>query len=79
MASDLLDDPVLKQLAESRDRFSKRIADGVKLRSSKASRKELYKKWRIELGDDVARESAKYVEALLDGKVGWPKWNKYNP
>ena len=79
MASDLFEDPISKQLAESRERLGKRIEEGAKLRRSKAARKELYKKWRIELGDDVARESARYVEALLEGKVGWPKWYKYNP
>lgn len=72
------EDPFAKQLAETRERLGKRIEEGAKLRGNKARRKELYKKWRQEFGDDVARESARYVEALLEGKVGWPKWYKYN-
>jgi hypothetical protein len=77
---DLFEDPQeilwAQQLAECQQRFSARLEEAVKLRSSKKARKELYQKWRTELGDDTARESAKYVEALLVGKVGWPKFYK---
>lgn len=74
MVSDLFEDPVQQQLAETRKRFMARIEEGAKLRRDKKARKQLYARWRQELGDDIARESAKYVEALLDGKVGWPKF-----
>ena len=70
------EDLITKRLAETRDNLCKRLEDGVKLRGNKAGRKDLYKKWRAEIGDNAARESARYVEALLDGKVGWPKWYK---
>lgn len=76
MASDLFEDPVQQRLAETRKRFMARIEEGAKLRRDKKARKQLYARWRQEFGDDIARESAKYVEALLDGKVGWPKFAK---
>lgn len=82
MESDLFADQlteeqrIQKQLDDTRVRFIKRLEAGVELRSSKQKRKELYRVWREQLGDDVARESAKYVEALLTGKVGWPKFYK---
>jgi hypothetical protein len=76
MASDLFDDPVQQQLVETRKRFMARIEEGAQLRRSKQARRGLYARWRKEFGDDIARESAKYVEALLAGKVGWPKFAK---
>jgi hypothetical protein len=79
MGSDLFEDPQeilwAQQIAECQQRFIARIEEGSKLRNKKA-RKDLYQKWRRELGDDTARESANYVEALLMGKVSWPKWHK---
>lgn len=65
-----------QQLAECQQRFIARIEEASKLRTNKKARKELYQKWRKELGDDAARESANYVEALLMGKIGWPKFHK---
>lgn len=65
-----------QQLAECQQRFVERIEEAVKLRNNKKARKDLYQQWRHELGDDTARESANYVEALLAGKVGWPKFYK---
>ena len=65
-----------KQLDETRKRFIERVEAGVKLRSNKQKRKALYQQWRKDYGDITARESAKYVEALLVGKVGWPKFYK---
>lgn len=83
MESDLfeiLEEPqetlLAQQLAECQQRFIARIEEALKLRTNKKARKELYQKWRKELGDDTARESANYVEALLMGKVGWPKFHK---
>ena len=74
--SDLFEDPVQAQLIETQKRFMKRIEEGAALRRNQKERKQLYARWRQEFGDDVARESAKYVEALLAGKVGWPKFGK---
>jgi hypothetical protein len=65
-----------QQLVECQQRFVERIEEAVKLRNNKKARKDLYQQWRRELGDDTARESANYVEALLVGKVGWPKFYK---
>lgn len=61
-------------LTEAQDRFIARVKEGIALRSNQKARRELYKRWREEIGDVAARESAKYVEALLDGRVGWPKF-----
>lgn len=61
-------------LEESQSRFIERLKEATPLRKSKSARRELYQRWRQEIGDVAARETARYVEALLDGKVGWPKF-----
>lgn len=76
MASDLFADPVAEQLAECQKRFLARINEAIPHRNNRKKRREIYQRWREEFGDIVAKESAKYVEALLDGKVGWPKFAK---
>lgn len=37
--------------------------------TSPTKRRELYQEWRKEFGDDVARESAKYSEAVIAGQT----------
>jgi len=57
-----------------RDQVEERVMHALSLGRSKAKRKELYKSWRLLHGDDIARESAKFTEALISGEVEMPKW-----
>jgi hypothetical protein len=57
-----------EELHESRVRLVARIKKAVSL-SSPTRRYALYQEWRKELGDDVARESAKYAEAVREGRL----------
>lgn len=57
-----------KELAECRRRLVERVKKGVYL-SSPTRRRALYQEWRKELGDDCARESAKFVEAIFEGRA----------
>jgi len=54
-----------KELHEARLKFIARVKLGVSM-SSPTKRRALYQEWRKELGDDIARESAKYVEACFE-------------
>lgn len=57
-----------EELALCRRRLVERVKKGVSL-SSPTRRRALYQEWRGELGDDCARESAKFVEAIFEGRV----------
>lgn len=54
-----------KELHEARLKFIARVKLGTSM-SSPTKRRALYQEWRRELGDDIARESAKYVEAVFE-------------
>ena len=56
-----------KELHEARLKFLARVKLGASM-SSPTRRRALYQDWRKELGDDIARESAKFVEAVLEGR-----------
>lgn len=56
------------ELAVCRQRLVERVRKGVSL-SSPTRRRALYQEWRGELGDDCARESAKFVEAIFEGRA----------
>lgn len=62
------------QIKETQIAFQRRVETGWILGRKVSKRKELYAKWRKELGDDIARESARFVEALLKGDVKRPRW-----
>lgn len=62
------------QIKEFQIRLQQRVETALALANKKTKRKELYAKWRKELGDDVARESAKLAEALMQGVIQRPKW-----
>ena len=55
-----------RELHAARLKFIARVKLGVSM-SSPTRRRALYQDWRKELGDDIARESAKYVEAVFEG------------
>lgn len=62
------------QIKENQIRFQQRVETALALANKKTKRKELYAKWRKELGDDVARESARFAEAMMLGSIRRPKW-----
>jgi hypothetical protein len=57
-----------EQLRESRIRFIQRVKSAIAL-SSPTRRYALYTEWRKLYGDDTARESAKFSEAVLEGRI----------
>jgi hypothetical protein len=57
-----------QQLHDCRVRFVNRVQEAIAIRSP-GRRMELYQSWRKQFGDDVARESAKYTEAVLAGRL----------
>jgi hypothetical protein len=63
-----------EEIRASQLRFKARVEEALKFRSNMKHRKEVYARWRQEVGDAVARESAKYVEAYIKGQVEWPRW-----
>ncbi len=62
------------QIKETQIAFQRRVETAVVLARKLKERKALYAKWRKELGDDVARESARFTEALIKGQVNRPRW-----
>lgn len=62
------------QIKEAQIRFQQRVETALALANKKTKRKELYYVWRKELGDDVARESARFAEAMMKGEIQRPKW-----
>lgn len=78
--ADLFDEPKdqeqiwKEQLEQDQMHFQLRVQEALEFARNKAKRKAIYQRWRQELGDDSARESARFVEALILGKVKWPKW-----
>ena len=56
-----------KELHEARLRFIERVRAATKL-VSPTRRRALYQEWRQEFGDDIARESAKFSEAVIGGR-----------
>lgn len=63
-----------KQIRETQLAVQMRVDTALLLARNKTKRKALYQSWRKEFGDDIARESAKFTEALIAGKVRRPKW-----
>lgn len=55
------------QLRECRLRLIARVREASSL-TSPTRRRALYQQWREELGDDTARESAKFSEAVIAGR-----------
>lgn len=62
------------QLKETQIAFQQRVETAWVLARKVTARKALYAKWRKELGDDIARESARFTEALIKHEVRRPKW-----
>lgn len=60
------------QLRESRIRFVARVKEAMYI-TSPTKRMELYQKWRAEIGDIAARETAKFTEAVRAGRVSLKK------
>lgn len=56
-----------RELNESRRRLAARVREAV-MTTSPTRRRALYQRWRDELGDDAARESAKFAEACIAGR-----------
>lgn len=56
-----------QELREARLRFVERVRKATAM-SSPTRRMALYQEWRKELGDDAARESAKFSEAVIGGR-----------
>jgi hypothetical protein len=63
-----------EEIRASRLRFKARVEEALKFRTNAKNRKEVYARWRQEVGDVVARESARFVEAYINGQVDWPRW-----
>lgn len=57
-----------QQLADCRRRFVARVKEAVRY-TSPTRRYALYQEWRRTLGDDIARESARYTEGVLEGRL----------
>lgn len=55
------------ELHDARLRFIERVRAATRL-ASPTRRRALYEEWRKEFGDDVARESAKFSEAVIGGR-----------
>lgn len=68
---------VKQQLVDSRKKFLERFDKAIKLNAK--DRKALYKEWRSEMGDQAAREVAKFVESYKKGDNPRtdhrPKWD----
>jgi hypothetical protein len=58
---------VSDELHQTRLDFISRVELAVSLKSP-TRRKELYMQWRELLGDDCARESARFAEAVISGE-----------
>lgn len=56
-----------EQIRETRLRLIARVERATSMRSP-SLRTALYQQWRKELGDDTARESAKFSEAVIAGR-----------
>lgn len=56
-----------QELKQTRLRLIARVEEATSIRSP-SLRTELYQRWRKELGDDTARESAKFSEAVIAGR-----------
>jgi len=56
-----------QELRQSRLRLIARVREASSM-SSPTRRMALYQKWRQELGDTTARESAKFAEAVVGGR-----------
>jgi hypothetical protein len=61
-----------EQLRECRKRFVARVKEAMYI-TSPTRRYELYQKWRKEIGDVAARETAKYTEGVMAGRVSLKK------
>lgn len=55
-------------------KFKTRVDEALKFRSNAKLRKEVYSRWRQEIGDALAKETARFVEAYIKGQVDWPRW-----
>lgn len=55
------------ELREARQRLIARVRAATSM-SSPTRRMALYQQWRKDLGDDTARESAKFSEAVIGGR-----------
>jgi hypothetical protein len=75
-----MDPKIIKQLNETREAFKQRFEQAKSLNAK--DRKILYKKWRAEIGDDAARETAKFVESYKKGDnpktANGVKWEHIN-
>lgn len=56
-----------QELHQARLRLIARVREATSM-SSPTRRMALYQQWRKDLGDDTARESAKFSEAVIGGR-----------
>lgn len=56
-----------QELRESRLRLIARVREASSM-SSPTRRMALYQQWRTQIGDNAARESAKFTEAVIGGR-----------
>lgn len=56
-----------QELRECRLRFIQRVRAAVAF-TSPTKRTALYQSWRSEIGDNAARETAKFAEAVIAGR-----------
>lgn len=56
-----------QELRESRLRFIQRVREAISF-TSPTKRTALYVSWRKDLGDNAARETAKFAEAVIAGR-----------
>jgi hypothetical protein len=54
--------------------FEARFWQAHRVGRNQANRKKHYTQLRREIGDDAAREVAKFVEAIYAGNARYPKW-----
>jgi hypothetical protein len=63
-----------EEIRATQIKFRKRVDEAMKFSRNSKARKEVYSRWRTEIGDSLAKETAMFVEAYLNGKVKYPTW-----
>jgi len=68
----------MEQLIKTQQNLYDRVMEGVALANKQKERKALYQKWRGIYGDDLARQYAKCIEAIFEGKAKPSDYEKFN-
>ena len=67
-----------EQLRKTQQDLYDRVMEGMALANKQKERKALYQKWRGIYGDDLARQYAKCIEAIFEGKAKPGDYKKFN-